>query len=258
TFQLWNVLHCLHPFRHQAKSHEMPDPNIESLLILQDRDHHARDLERQLTAIPQEIAGIEVQIAAEKERLDSKKERIRSLEVQRKDLEGQISVAENQIVRLRNQQLEVKKNEEYQALTKEIETAEKKIGTFEEQALEILFELDEERERIAEIEKDFADGIEKLESKIDTLKKRIASVEEELGGQRAKVEEARGDVADPKFLAAYDQRVKLVKFPVIAPVVDRACQGCHLRVSGEIETSVREKGKITTCDSCGRILYSAR
>lgn len=236
----------------------MPDPNIESLLILQERDRYCRDLERQLTSLPEEIAATEKQIATENEKLDTRKERIRSLEVQRKDLEGQIAVAEGQIVRFRNQQLEVKKNEEYQALIKEIATAEQKIGALEEQVIEILFELDEEREKMAEIEKDFADVIGKLEAKIDTFEKRKISLEEELEVKRVEVDQAREQVEDRKFLATYDQQVRLVKFPIVVPVVDRACQGCHLRVSGEVEANVREKGRITTCDSCGRILYSPR
>lgn len=236
----------------------MVDLNIEKLLILQARDVRRLELENQLAAIPGEIRGVEKKIGTEKERLDGAKTRIRELEVRRKDLDNQIASAEDQVSRYKNQQLQVKKNEEYQALTHEIEVTQGKIGGLEEQGIETLLALDEERQRVAEIEKDFAQVIDKLEEKIANLKQREINCAKELEGQRAEVEEARSKVEDPVFLNAYDRAVRVVKFPVVAAVVDRTCQGCHLRVSGDVDADARETGKITTCDSCGRIVYSGR
>lgn len=236
----------------------MPDPNIESLLILQDRDAQRLEIENQLAAIPREIRMAEAKIVAEKEKLEASKGRIRELEVKRKDLDTQVAAAEEQIVRYRNQQLQVKKNEEYQALTHEIETTEGKIGQLEEQEIQILFDLDEEKQRVAAIEKDFGKIIGQLEEKIESHKAREGNLRRDLEAKRAEVEKARGAVADPKYLAVYDRQARVVKFPIVAPVIDRACQGCHLRVSGGVDAEAREMGKITTCDSCGRIVYSPR
>jgi predicted nucleic acid-binding Zn-ribbon protein len=236
----------------------MVDSNIEKLLILQDRDARRLEIENQLAAIPGEILGVEKRIAAEKEKLDSAKSRIRSLEVSRKDLDNQIASAEDQVSRYKNQQLQVKKNEEYQALTHEIELTGAKIGKLEEQGIEVLIALDEERQKVAEIEKDFAQVIGQLEEKIANLKQRMVNCGQELEERRAEVEVARTKVEDPAYLMAYDRALRVVRFPVVVAVVDRTCQGCHLRVSGDVDAEARETGKITTCDSCGRIVYYRR
>lgn len=236
----------------------MVDPNIEKLLILQDRDARRLEIEQQLAAIPGEIRGVETKIAGEKEKLDQSKAKVRQLEVTRKDLDSQITAAEEQVSRYKNQQLQVKKNEEYQALTHEIEVTREKIGKLEEEALEVMLEADEEKARVAAIEKDFAMVIGQLEEKIAKHREREQNCRGELESRTKDVEEARSRVENPAFLAAYDRRVKMVRFPIVVPIVDRACQGCHLRVSGDVDADAREPGKITTCDSCGRIVYCAR
>jgi len=235
----------------------MPDPKIESLLILQDRDRRQTELEARIAAIPREIADLEGKIAAEKGKLESAKARLRELEVNRKDVDNQVASAEQQIVRYKNQQLQVKKNEEYQALTHEIETTQGKIGQLEEQGIGILLEIDEEKKRVAEIEKDFAAVIGGMEGKISDLRESDKGCRTELADAKKAVEEARAST-DPRALATYDRQKKSVRFPLVAPVMERTCQGCHLKVSGEVETNLADPSKITTCDSCGRILYSAR
>lgn len=235
----------------------MPDENIEKLLILQDRDQRQQDLESQLAATPGDIAKLEEKIAAEKKKLEESKARLRELEVSRKDLENQVGAAEQQVVRYRNQQLQVKKNEEYQALTHEIEVTQGKIGELEEKEIGILFAIDEEKKRVAEIERDFQRVIGAFEEKIHNLREREGAARAELEEARAQVEEARGQV-DSRYLATYDRQKRAVRFPLVVAVRDRTCQGCHLKVSGGVDGTLRETGKITTCDSCGRILYLAR
>jgi uncharacterized protein len=235
----------------------MADPKIESLLILQERDRRRLDLEQQLASIPGEIVKLEARIAGEREKLDSAKTRVRELEVSRKELDNQVASAEQQIVRYKNQQLQVKKNEEYQALTHEIDTTREKMGKLEEETIGMMLEIDEERTRLREIERGFQSTIEGLEARIGDHRTRAEALQKELEGARAEVEEARAKVERP-FLAAYDRQSRVVRFPLVVPVVDRACQGCHLKVSGGIEGDIRDTSKITTCDSCGRILYFAR
>lgn len=235
----------------------MPDPKIESLLILQDRDQRQMDLEAQLAAVPGDISDLEAKIASEKNQLESAKARLRELEVARKDLDNQVASAEQQIVRYKNQQLQVKKNEEYQALTHEIETTQAKIGELEEKGIQVLLDLDEEKKRVAEIEKNFGNIIRGFEDRIGSLRDRDKSCRGELADAKAAVEEARGQV-DGRALSVYDRQRKAVRFPLVAPVFERTCQGCHLKISGEVDSNLRDPSKITTCDSCGRILYFAR
>lgn len=235
----------------------MVDSNIEKLLVLQDRDIRRHELETQLGRVPVQIEDLGKKIAEEETSRNAARDRIRQLEIERKNADTEIAGAEQQVARYKNQQLEVKKNEEYKALTHEIEATQAKIGEIEDRALALMIEIDEERDRLAKIEADFDERIRVHKEKIAACESREKMLRGELDEVRGSVEEARAGVP-PLFLAGYDRQAKSVRFPVVAAIRDRKCQGCHLRVSGEVETEVRDKEKITTCDSCGRIVYLER
>jgi predicted nucleic acid-binding Zn-ribbon protein len=51
--------------------------------------------------------------------------------------------------------------------------------------------------------------------------------------------------------------------PAVVPINGSKCGGCHLKVSGEVESAARGKDAgaagttLATCDQCGRIVYWA-
>ena len=46
--------------------------------------------------------------------------------------------------------------------------------------------------------------------------------------------------------------------PIVVPLEEGKCQGCHLKVSGEVDSAARKGTELVRCDSCGRILYFDR
>ena len=102
----------------------MPDPQIEKLLIVQDRDVVLQKIEQELTRIPKERSALEEHITAEKANIQAASYALKEKEVERNELDTEIKVKEEAIVRFRTQQLEVKKNDEYRALTHQIEQTE--------------------------------------------------------------------------------------------------------------------------------------
>ena len=106
----------------------MSDPQIEKLLIVQDRDVALQKIEQELTRIPLERAKIEALIKTEKDNIESASQSLKEKEVQRNELDHEVKGKEADVARFKNQQLEVKKNEEYRALTHQIEQAEADIA----------------------------------------------------------------------------------------------------------------------------------
>src|SRR5687768_519852 len=115
----------------------MPNPVIESLLILQDRDLKRLGLETQLKAVPTDVARVEQKIAAEKAAIDAAKAELRDLELKKKSIESDIASAEEKLGRYKTQQLSIRKNDEYQALGHEIATMQTHISELEGQELEV-------------------------------------------------------------------------------------------------------------------------
>ncbi|QYM78137.1 hypothetical protein K0B96_12555 [Horticoccus luteus] len=234
----------------------MLTPVLEKLLILQDRDGRCRSLEAQITGMPREVATVEAKIAAEKAAMEAGRVELRDLEVKKKGIETEIGQAEGRLAKYKTHQSQVRKNDEYQALGNEIATTQAAIGGLEEQELAVMFEIDAAKARLAAADKVSKENVAAHESRIRMLNERVATLREELKGAEAERTTARAPVEEP-VLRIYD-RIATRTFPVCAPMRENKCGGCHLKVSGEVESQARNRhsdGKLATCDQCGRILY---
>ena len=236
----------------------MPNPAIEALLILQDRDLKRLGLESNLKALPGDVARVEQKIAAEKAAIDVAKSEWRELEVKKKALETEIGSAEAKLAKYRTQQSLVRKNDEFQALGHEIETTERQIDEFEGQELEVMYAIDEAKKKFAAAEAELKTNISGHEARIKMLGEREVSLTGELKIAQAEVAAARAPV-EPLKLRVYD-RVAARNMPAVVAIHGDKCGGCHLKVSGEVASGARGKGTDPiapppTCDQCGRIVY---
>jgi len=224
------------------------------LLSLQSRDLDLRQALLSLQAFPKERAQVENEIAEAEAAVGEMRDRKSGSEVLRERMEADAESAREKIRRLRNQQLEVRKNEEYEALTHEIENLEKLIDGIEEKEIALLDEIEAARDALLEKESE-------AKAKIDRLSKTLAKIDadeksfrERLDGMKDEVERLRSAV-DPELLARYDSLWKQIKRPpVVVPLEDQKCGGCHLRVSNEVAAAVQDF-RAVTCDQCGRLLY---
>lgn len=224
------------------------------LLALQSRDLELRKAVLSLQSFPQEREKVEKEKAAEREQLEAAKVKVREAEVLREHMEADAQAAEEKIIKLKNQQLEVRKNEEYQALTHEIDALSQRVDEIEEKEIALLDEIEEEKKALAETEAEFAKCLAAHEKTLARIEADEKMFRDQLSGMQQDVENRRAEV-DPDLLAQYDSLWKQIKRPpVVVPLADHSCGGCHLRVSNEIDSAV-QAFRVVTCDSCGRMLY---
>ncbi|MFP4204439.1 MAG: zinc ribbon domain-containing protein [Opitutales bacterium] len=235
----------------------MSNPQIEKLLVVQDRDATLQKTEQQLARVPHEKTAAEARIKEEEEKLESARRLLQAKEVERKDLENEAGAKENALVRFRNQQLEVKKNDEYRALTHEIEATQAEIGRIEEREIELLMEMDEIGKELEALKAASEEKIAEQRRQIERVREREKNLEGSVREQRNALEQARAEV-DARFLEEYDRVRKQAKRPpYVAPIEDHKCGGCHLRVSNEVATGSRDVEDPVFCDQCGRMIYTA-
>ncbi|WP_269542936.1 zinc ribbon domain-containing protein [Cerasicoccus fimbriatus] len=231
------------------------DPEIEQLLILQDRDSRLYNIEQSLKTIPLELAKYQAKIAEEEAAIAAAHKELQQLEVRRKDLDNDVKSAEEQIVKYKNQQLQVKKNDEYQALTHEIELTENKVNELEEAEIGLMLEIDEGNEQFAKAKAESDERLQLFRDEIETLQDR----EQTLKGE---IEAAKADVAkemsacNARYLQSYERvKRRRPKPPFVSAIEDHKCGGCHLKVSSETESATRQKSEPVHCENCGRIVY---
>jgi uncharacterized protein len=76
-------------------------PELEQLLILQDRQQKIRHIQAEIKTLPSERAHLESQLAATAAGVESLKQKGRQVEVERKRLELDVGTRNESIVRLR-------------------------------------------------------------------------------------------------------------------------------------------------------------
>lgn len=211
-------------------------------------------IESQLTRIPTEREAGKAKVAEIKAAKEAARLVVKELEVRSKGLELDMAQMEAQVVKFKNQQVQVKKNEEYQALTHEIEMAEKKSSDLEEREIELLYELDEAREKLGAAELVFDEQLKAEESHLGRIDEKQVNLEAEIDSSKAALEAARSNVK-PELLGIYERVGRGIRFPIVVPLTQQKCGGCHMRVSSGVGSDVLACVKITTCDNCGRILY---
>jgi len=232
----------------------LPDA-LQALLVLQDRDIRRLQLEKVLAHIPHERAAVEKRIEGYRAGIAAARKVVTDLELRRKELEGALGELEEQVLRYRSQQLQIRKNDEFQALTHEIERTESKIGETEEAEIRLLYDLDREREATNGTERQLSEAIAAEEAQLVRLAEREMQVGREIAGAKREVEKAREPVP-AEWLGRYDRLAGTIGLPVVVPLRDQKCGGCHLKVSAGVDAEVRKLGKeIVACDNCSRLLF---
>jgi len=231
---------------------------IQKLLILQDRDTRCDSIRRQLDDIPREIQKEEVAIGQLKDALAEKENGLKALEVRRLELEGDVAEAEEHILKYKTQQMQVKKNEEFTALENEIKNLQSSISDLEDKELQVLEDIELYQFELEKLRELTGDQQGTLKAHIQLLNENFSSFQSELKAAEEAVEACAKEV-DESVLQQYKYVKGQVKRPpVVVQLEDGRCQGCHLKVSGDIESTARRGKELVRCDSCGRILYFDR
>jgi len=211
-------------------------------------------IERELVELPIERAALRKRIEDLKAQIEAGKQQVREVEVHGKALETEMAEIEERVLKYRSQQLLVKKNEEYKALTHEIETAQGKVSDLEEKEIELLYELDDARKTLVNETAEANKRIELEKRSLGRLDEKEINLNGEIDGAKTALAEVEADM-DKQSMLIYRRVSRGLKFPIIVAQKDGTCQACHMKVSAAVEVEVRKGNEITTCDSCGRILY---
>ena len=228
---------------------------FDRLLEFQSLEMHQLELQRSLDGLPRERDDLERKLASAREKLDEQLSDFQSLELKQKSLEGDRAEQDGIVKKLRTQLLEVKKNDQYQVMLREIDDHVAKISQLEEEEIETMMMMDEERPHVKDAENDFNDREKELKSMMAALETRKADLEKSLEEIAKTVAGAKADL-DPEWVKAYNQvKNQVSKGPWVVQLVGGQCKGCHLRVSNEVAGNFGGENTINYCDQCGRILY---
>ena len=229
-------------------------PELEQLLILQDREQKIRQVQSEVRTLPQQRAQLEAQLKASTAAFEAAKHKAQQVEVEKKRLELDVGTRETSIARLRTQQYETRKNDEFRAIGNEIERYEKEIRGIEDQELDLMEQADQLKLDVAAADKQAA-------AARDLVARQMADLEAKGKALDARLQELtkeRDEIAarvDEDLLDRFGRLFKSKGDAAIVGLVHEVCTGCHMKITTQTSHRVKSGREIVSCEQCGRILY---
>ncbi len=181
--------------------------------------------------------------------LDSLKRAKRGVDTDIENIESQLEKAN---IKLSN----IKSNKEYRAALKEIEDSKHEKSRLEDQALELMEQIDNlsvqsqnKKEQKAQLEEEVAGQKEEILQEISKMDNTL----ERLGQER----DAFCKEVDGELLKQYDFIRSHRGGLALSPVTVGVCQTCHMGIPPQKFNELIRGDSLQTCPSCNRIIYWA-
>jgi len=230
-------------------------PELEQLLVIQDRDQKILTLNSDLERLPHEEENAKLRLIGDLKAKEKIEQQIKENEISIKSLELDIETRRDTIAKLKVQQFETRKNDEYQAMNHEIERYQKDILGLEDNEIELM----EKGETLMESLKQAEDALQKTQEIVDKEIQIINDRRSHCLNQLDETSKDRKSLAlsvDPDLLNEFERIFTSKKGDAIAELVNGVCTGCHMKVTPTTAAAVRAAKSIAHCDQCGRMLYS--
>jgi len=229
-------------------------PELEKMLILQDKDQHLRKLRLEVKKLPAEEERAKAKLAGDTEALRVAKEATQLNEVAMKNLQLQIQTRRDTIVKLKIQQFETRKNEEYQALGHEVERYAADVARLEDDELVLM----EKGEGLKATQEAAAAALKATETLVQDELGRLVERRTNIASQVEEFEGLRTGLAAklvPELLEQYDRIFKNRGDAAVVPLRHGVCGGCHMKVTAGCVATAKVGKILNNCPNCGRYVY---
>jgi predicted nucleic acid-binding Zn-ribbon protein len=230
-------------------------PNLQALLVLQDRDRRLRALAEDMDRVPKDEAKAKGRLAGDEAAVKKAKDELMANEVEIKKVELEVGTRKTTIARLKTQQFETRKNDEFQALGHEIVRYEKDVDGLETKELELMERADALRGTLTQAEQSLA----KTKGLVDEDLTTLAERRKRLSGEAAEVKAERerlAAAAPESLMPLYERLLKTKNGVAVVPVSGGKCSGCHIKLVASTLVKVNAGTEGVQCESCGRLLYA--
>jgi uncharacterized protein len=231
--------------------------DLERLIALQRLDTQAQDAHRRIAEEPERERALEARLEGARQALAEAKSALAANQAVRRELEKDLAQVQGRLSKFRDQIMEVKTNREYQAMQHEIAMAQKEVETKEGTLLERMLEADDLAAHLKRTEATLA-----AEQKaVEVDRNALVAEGRELTASISQIAVERAEVAkalDPQALAMFELVARRRNGVAVAEARDGVCTICHVRLRPQQFNTVLRNDQIVQCDSCNRILYSAR
>jgi len=227
---------------------------MEWLLRLQAMDVDLAELERRKHQIPEVERRARDRLRAKQERLARDRDGLTRARESSRLMELELAMREEKARKLKSQRLQIKDNREYEVLSRAIQRELDEASRIENQVIETLENIDEEKVRCEDVERELEAEREALEREKAKLAAELAETERE----EAHLQKDREQVAsavDGEDLKQYSRLIKRYGGESVIGVQNQTCTGCRLRLPAQVLSNLLMEREMIFCPGCARILY---
>lgn len=230
----------------------MQEP-LKSLIALGVVGQRILRVTRDRNALEVDVRRQQETIAALQARLEEAQQGILACKKEADSRELKIKGLEEDIRKFQMQLNSIKNQRDFDAMKLQIKEKEQGIRALEDEELEALTRLDEQKGVVEDLKRRIQEENERLARIRHDVDEQVRKYGSELAALEAERDGLRANV-DPQILINYDRLSTSRDNPLVS-VRNRVCQGCHTLVPMQILNEVMRRDRIVHCHSCGRLLY---
>lgn len=228
--------------------------NVKELLKLQEVDNNTREKEYRIRKLEKRKINIKKEIDQLRKNEKEQKERLKKLKEKSEKKNKEVDDLQDQIEKYRKRLDEgIISFKETEALEEKIEHSTRRMEELEDEAINIMMEIDRTKEEREKQKSETEAAIDTKNSKIEELENEIEDLTEALQVLEKEREKIAGKIPD-RLIDQYERLRSASSDPVVQ-VKNGICQGCQMSVSKNTVKQARNSQGIATCENCSRILY---
>lgn len=212
------------------------------------------DLQGRLDAGPRRLAALAAAVKAAETKRDVSQQAVKQARMAADQKQLQLKSAEAKIADLEGKLNACKTNREYQTLGDQIAADRMATKVLEDEILEALDGIDALKRTVPEAEQAVADAKRALGDAEARVREEKGQLDAEVARIRSELAGVETEFADD-VRSKYDRVVKHKGADGIAAADGQSCGGCHQQMTANMRSELL-MGRIVTCRSCGRLLYT--
>ena len=234
----------------------MYQKQIEQLVVLQQVDDQILILEEELKQAPLELDSLRGKLDGYLDRQNQIKEKRDILLDQQKKLNSEIDEDAGKIKKSKNKLMLVGNTKEYHAMMREMDSLEKLNRMRDDEQLAVKEELERQNEAMTDLDQEMGGVKEAYAAQKESLDERLEEARKKLEGLDKKRKKAC-KVVPPPILGRYEFIRSRMENPVIVPVTEGICGGCHIMIPPQNYNDLQKGQQILSCPNCQRLIFWA-
>lgn len=227
---------------------------IHQLVELQYVDDQIHDVKKELSAAPLEVEELNARYMDAQNKLARIEDKLQHMKEQQKRLDIDLEDENSRLKKSKSKLMQVSNNKEFQAMAREMDNMERNTRNHEEERITLREEIANQEEAYREIQTTCDELRIDLSAKEANLMTRLEKANEELSKLETLRKETGYDVPEP-VLARYEFIRRRLEHPVIVPVKESICRGCHIAIPPQTYIELQRGQQIWSCPNCQRLIY---